>query len=243
MVETSSPTEASKETEVEIYQFRVYLRQISPEIWRRFLIRSDSTLADLHYTMQILFDWSDEHLHQFTIRGKTYGLFQPGGIWHDQSASEVKLSELYLRLKEKFVYEYDFFDHWQHEIRFELTLPLDPKKIYPICTAGAQAPPLEDCGGAWAYLEQKEHYSVVRMFLRMGEIIEDEEARVSDYLPEFRRMLYWLKINELDRQAINRRLKLYTAGDEEWLWPNEIHSEANQKKVKTAHENKSAGNN
>jgi hypothetical protein len=64
----------------------------------------------------------------------------------------------------------------------------------------------------------------------MGEIIEDETALVADYLPEFRLMLYWLKNDELARQAINRRLKLYTAGDEEWLWPNEIHSEANQKR-------------
>ena len=43
MTETSSQTEASKAAEVEIYQFRVYLRPISPEIWRRFLIRSDAT--------------------------------------------------------------------------------------------------------------------------------------------------------------------------------------------------------
>jgi hypothetical protein len=33
-------------------------------IWRRFLIRSDSTLTDLHNTLQIAFGWSDFHLHR-----------------------------------------------------------------------------------------------------------------------------------------------------------------------------------
>jgi len=33
-----------------VYQFRVWLREISPLIWRRLLIREDSTLADLHDT-------------------------------------------------------------------------------------------------------------------------------------------------------------------------------------------------
>ncbi len=56
--------------EVEIYQLRVYLREISPTIWRRLLLRSDSTITDLHYTLQIAMGWTDFHLHQFVIRGK-----------------------------------------------------------------------------------------------------------------------------------------------------------------------------
>jgi hypothetical protein len=31
-----------------VYQLRVVLRSISPLIWRRLLVRSDSTIADLH---------------------------------------------------------------------------------------------------------------------------------------------------------------------------------------------------
>ncbi len=115
---------------IEVYQFRVYLREISPEIWRRFLMRSDSTLADLHATLQILLDWSDDHLHQFLIRGKTYGIYRAGCIWYDHSALAVKLSEIHLRLKEKCIDEYDFFGHWQHELRLEQTLPLDPNQVY-----------------------------------------------------------------------------------------------------------------
>lgn len=37
----------------EVYQLRIALREISPAIWRRVLVRSDSTIADLHYTLQL----------------------------------------------------------------------------------------------------------------------------------------------------------------------------------------------
>jgi hypothetical protein len=37
------------ETSVEVFRLHVWIRQISPMIWRRLLVRSDSTIADLHY--------------------------------------------------------------------------------------------------------------------------------------------------------------------------------------------------
>ena len=40
--------------QVKVDQLRVYLRQISPMIWRRLLVRNDSTIADLHCTLYIL---------------------------------------------------------------------------------------------------------------------------------------------------------------------------------------------
>jgi Plasmid pRiA4b ORF-3-like protein len=46
-----------------VYQFRVVVQGISPLIWRRLLIRSDMSLATLHAALQIVFAWSDVHLH------------------------------------------------------------------------------------------------------------------------------------------------------------------------------------
>ena len=54
----SEPTD----TGVEVYQLRIWIRKISPQIWRRLLVLSDSTIAELHDTLQLAFDWSDEHL-------------------------------------------------------------------------------------------------------------------------------------------------------------------------------------
>lgn len=60
----------------EIYQFHVLLLHISPAIWRRILIRSDSSIADLHHVLQIVMGWDDTHLHRFTLHGKEYGIAQ-----------------------------------------------------------------------------------------------------------------------------------------------------------------------
>ena len=64
-------------------------------LWRRFLVRSDSTLADLHGVLQIGFDWTDFRLHRFRIRKKDYAVPRLGGhACHD--AREVKLTDLHL---------------------------------------------------------------------------------------------------------------------------------------------------
>src|SRR5215475_4669193 len=60
-------------TPLSIYQLRIVLRGISPLIWRRVLVHSNTTLAHLHTILPILFAWSDEHLHSFHIHGKEYG--------------------------------------------------------------------------------------------------------------------------------------------------------------------------
>ncbi|OXC76254.1 plasmid pRiA4b ORF-3 family protein [Caballeronia sordidicola] len=39
-----------EEPGVGIYRLHVWLRQISPMIWRRLLVRSDITITDLHHT-------------------------------------------------------------------------------------------------------------------------------------------------------------------------------------------------
>jgi len=66
--------------EPNIYQLRVVLLGISPIIWRRLLVRGDSTIADLHDILQITFGWSDDHLHRFLIHGKQYGVAYLGGM-------------------------------------------------------------------------------------------------------------------------------------------------------------------
>jgi Plasmid pRiA4b ORF-3-like protein len=63
-----------------VYQLKVALIGISPMIWRRLQVSGDSTLADLHYILQIAMGWSDDHLNQFTIHGKQYGVYHSGGI-------------------------------------------------------------------------------------------------------------------------------------------------------------------
>ncbi len=202
-----------------VYQLRVWLREISPAIWRRLLVRSDSTIADLHYAIQITMGWTDFHLHQFIIHGKRYGVSRIGGTWFADDPEQVRLCDLQFREKERFLYEYDFGDLWQHEIRVEKKLPIDPKKTYPVCIGGARATPPEDCGGPWAFMELRQRYSFYNIAERLMEIVEsdDLEECCDDYREEVSEFLYWLKADKFPRRNVNRRLKQYALNDEEWL--------------------------
>ena len=135
-----------------IYQFRAVLLGISPIIWRRLLVRGDSTIADLHVTLQTAFGWSDDHLHRFLIHGKQYGIAYLNGITFRDDPRLIKLSDLGLPVKEKFLYEYDFIDQWRHLIRVEAILPSESDQRYPVCIGGKRAAPPEDCGGPWAFM-------------------------------------------------------------------------------------------
>ena len=99
-----------------VYQFKVVLRGISPMIWRRLLLRSDHSIADLHYTIQIAMGWSDSHLHRFHIHGKDYGVAHEGGLTFSDDPDRVRLAQFGFRLRERFLYEYDFYDNWKHDI-------------------------------------------------------------------------------------------------------------------------------
>jgi len=130
-----------------ISQLRITLREISPLIWRRLLVYSDTTLAHLHTILQIVFDWSDEHLHTFHIHGKDYGS-------NGADTRHVRLSTLRLRRGERFRYVYDYGAYWQCDIRLEAMLPRDPTHFYPVCIAAKRAAPPEECGGAWVYMQR-----------------------------------------------------------------------------------------
>ncbi len=141
----------TKQATVKVYQLKVSLRDISPMIWRRLLVTSDTTIAQMHSILQTAMGWEDLHLHRFRLHGKDYGIYRDGGLLFDDDPYQVRLSNFRLRASERFVYDYDMGDYWQHDIRIERVLPLEPGKTYPICTAGAGDCPPEDCGGPWGY--------------------------------------------------------------------------------------------
>ncbi|MCY7344868.1 MAG: plasmid pRiA4b ORF-3 family protein, partial [Pyrinomonadaceae bacterium] len=104
--------------------------------WRRLLVSGDYSIADLHFILQIAFDWDDWNLHRFFIHGKDYGIYHSGGMSFSDDPQQVKLADFKFRKGEKFLYEYDFFNGRKHLLRIEDILRVDPKKKYPLCTGG-----------------------------------------------------------------------------------------------------------
>jgi hypothetical protein len=96
-----------------IYRLRLVLAGISPMIWRRLLISSETSIALLHRYIQAAFDWRGAHLHRFRIHGKDYGIAYLGGISFDDDPHHVPLSRFQLHPQESFRYEYDFTANWR----------------------------------------------------------------------------------------------------------------------------------
>mgnify|MGYP000214022265 FL=1 len=199
-----------------IYQLKVLLVGISPIIWRRLLVSSACTIADLHYILQIAMGWSDDHLNRFRIHGIQYGVYHDGGMGFSHNPDEVQLGDFQFRINEKFLSEYDFTDQWRHQIRVENILDFNPRKDYPLCIGGNRACPPEDCGGPWRFMALRQHYSLTHIMERLFEIIEDEEP--DDHAEELYTLRYWLSVNRFDRKAVNQRLYDHARGENVFMW-------------------------
>ena len=139
-----------------IYQFKVTLMESHPPIWRRIQV-PDCTLGELHEVLQFVMGWEDCHLHQFIVRGESYGPLDPEDLhWGMEKVDEEEISISRVAKtgrKVRFIYEYDFGDSWQHEILLEKILEPEPNVAYPRCIEGARACPPEDVGGISGYAE------------------------------------------------------------------------------------------
>lgn len=129
-------SESQVDDRIEVYQLHIWIKGISPMIWRRLLARSDTSIYDLHHYIQILMGWEDYHLNQFKIRQGLYGVYHIGGMNFLNDSREVYLKDFDFLINEKFIYEYNFHVPWEHEVRIEKKLPLDLKKKYPVCISG-----------------------------------------------------------------------------------------------------------
>ena len=140
-------------------QLKVTLGGSRPSIWRRLLVPADIKLSKLHAVLQIGMGWEESHLHSFRHEDMTYepvahqklggGLFAPE---ENQDEAKVRLVDLLDSEGDWLIYEYDFGDGWQHEIRVEKIVPVGLAGAHrAICLAGARACPPEDCGGLPGY--------------------------------------------------------------------------------------------
>ena len=134
-----------------VHRLKVTLRGAKPPVWRRFEVPSDITLQRLHMVIQIGFGWQNSHLHVFETPAGRYGTYDPE--LEIRSAANKKLSGVADWPGDRFRYEYDFGDSWEHDIVVEAVLPAQPGVAYPRCTAGRRAGPPEDCGGVWGYAD------------------------------------------------------------------------------------------
>jgi hypothetical protein len=106
-------------------------------------------------------------------------------------------------------------------VRVEQFLPLEARSKYPVCIGGQRAGPPEDCGGPQAYDDRRREapWRVEEILDQLREALraKDEDA-VWDRVEELRSWQEWLSLETFDRRTVNRRLRQYGAGNNDWQW-------------------------
>ena len=133
------------------FELEVSIRDIEPRIWRRIEVSGAASLEDVHFALQAAIGWQNSHLHMFVVGKKRYGM-TTGEFERDQEDErEFRLAEV-VGQGDVFLYEYDFGDGWEHEIKVKQVSTVT-KSVRPRCLDGARACPPEDCGGPGGYAE------------------------------------------------------------------------------------------
>jgi hypothetical protein len=106
-----------------IYQIKVTLKGSKPPIWRRMQVTSETTLAQLHRILQRVMGWESYHRYHFVVGGMEYGDPSMLEEMEGEDARRVTLATLVRGEQDTFLYEYDFGDGWDHELRIERCSP------------------------------------------------------------------------------------------------------------------------
>ena len=205
-----------------VYELHVSLKGSLPHVWRRVCVPATWTLAQLHVLMQALFNWRDQHVHQFTrgARRMRLAFSRVGTLDPDDSVvgaeneEDVTLGEFAPRKGDSFEYAYDSSDAWTHRLFVERVLPKRylSHRHYPYLCGGANSGPPEGCGGIARYnaaVRGLEHTGprtaeqerwLVQMRESLGHALSPREFAIGDIRKRFR--------TEEFQDAINRDWKL-----------------------------------
>ncbi len=185
-VEREKVIKSFNNKQTKILQIKISIKGIKPIIWRRFLVKDSITFHQFHKIIQKVMGWANYHLYAFEIGNLRIESEElAAGEYSDFEPSEkIRLSQV-LSEKMKLEYVYDFGDCWEHTIKVEKTLEIDPKLKYPVCLAGERACPPEDCGSVPGYYnlmeirENKKHPEYEEMIVNwLGEDYNPKEFDV-----------------------------------------------------------------
>ncbi|MBN1612671.1 MAG: plasmid pRiA4b ORF-3 family protein [Polyangiaceae bacterium] len=197
-----------------VYELHVRLRDIEPPIWRTLEIPGSATLEDVHYAIQVAMGWQNSHLHQFTIGKHRYGMVHLDEVDElgDLEDERAHLLQDVARRGAVFLYEYDFGDSWEHDVKVQ-RVSSAAERVAPRCLGGERACPPEDCGGAPGYANLLE---------ALADPNHEEHASVVEWVPKrFDPERY--RVNTKDMSRVMAELKrLAEEGDDDFDGPDEV---------------------
>ncbi len=103
-----------------------------PSVWFTVEMRGDQTLEDLHREILSVTKFYDNHLHAFYMSGQPFDRMTEYSTDPDaQNSSHIALNQLPLRLKQRFLYIFDFGDQHEFSVQLIATSNAAPKGRYP----------------------------------------------------------------------------------------------------------------
>ena len=200
-----------KKAEQGTFKFYASLKYTKLRIWRRFLIKPDSSMSDLAYVLISIFNADGSHLWEFDLpkaagskKPRRFEAREPSiGIPDEEDgffdaevkdAREITIGNLYTEAGMKNTFTYDFGDNWEFKVKLEAILEessLKDDELAKVVT-GKGLGIIEDCGsigGLEAIQEAFENQS--------GEAYEEIKGWFDGEIPD---------LTEFDIDECNRNL-------------------------------------
>ena len=166
---------------------RIELLDTDPLIWREVEVPTSITLKVLHDIVQITMGWLDQHLWEFTIDKKSYGLpmDEDWGTAPRTDAIKVRLRDVLKPRRTTIEYLYDFGDSWHHKLILTKIRPGLPAVSYPHYVGGEWDCPPEDCGGIPGYYNMLDALAAPEHpdHAEVAEYLEDWDPKEIDEFP------------------------------------------------------------
>lgn len=127
------PPPARRPGSLQTYTFKAtYLYK--PSVWSKIEISENQTLDDLHYAILGTVDFDADHLYSFFMSGRAWdeGTEYASPHADGPSAARIKIKALTLRMKQKFLYLFDYGDEHRFEVQLVDVNPDAPQDVrYP----------------------------------------------------------------------------------------------------------------
>ena len=140
-----------------LYTLRIELQpdELHPLTWRQLQVDGRISLGKLHHFIQAAFGWTDAHLHEFVINGRTFATPDREDEFYQREVEDERQAFLnrLVSYGSAFLYRYDFGDNWEHFViveKVEQDLKSDPYGGAWIIDGAGACPP-EDVGGVPGY--------------------------------------------------------------------------------------------
>lgn len=126
----------------------IALDGVTPRVWRRVAIPSNTPLDQVHLMIQDAMGWQDAHMYVFET--DEYTIIDPRSDSGEIPADGERLVSIAADCGARFTYVYDFGDAWTHAVTVDEIRPGGPDNVFTILGGGGACPP-EDIGGAARY--------------------------------------------------------------------------------------------